>query len=691
MRTSRRAAAAAAVLPLVAAVTAAGAAPAASEDAGTSAKGPTGQTLTVSRTTGLDPAGTRLTVTGRGYALDKGVYLALCAVPEKTGEAPSPCMGGADLSGATGSSYWISSNPPDYAKDLVKPFTAGPDGKGGFELTLNAKGREGDLDCTKVACAVVTRADHTHISERDQDVLVPVSFATATTEPDVPAGTVRHAVLRTLAPQGGSVLDTEVDAAKGRLYASGGDGTTSWLDVYDTTSGERIGERLRLPAPATVLSLTPDGATLLLGLSTRVAAYDTGSGKLTDEAVPGQGSVSLLATDGRVLYVGDQARRSVSVYALGSGERVGEPAVFPFFPAGLAADAAHGTAYATYVGGAMENGAVVYRNVLNAVSGTTGKVTGTVSLGTTALGSMGVAVDPATRTGYVANLAAGSVSVVDLAALEVTGTLTVGGNPKAMAYDTGTRTLYVARTTASSVAVVDPAEGEVTGTIATGDKPAALALDGTRHELFAVASGTVTQAARQVSPTVVAQPRPVTAKAGAEAVFTASADGTPRPAVGWETSADGKTWQAVPDATGTTLTLRAAPALDGHAYRAVFRNAAGVLRSEPAKLTVTGAPSPDPGKDPSKDPGTHPTGPAPTASTPSDGATDPGAGAVGGSSGGAAGGSGNDPAAQGPGASGPLASTGSSPLPLALGAAALAVTGAGAVLYARRRRTPGTA
>ncbi|WP_185909417.1 YncE family protein [Streptomyces sp. WAC01280] len=333
-------------------------------------------------------------------------------------------------------------------------------------------------------------------------VLVLTSTA-ATPPPSLPF----HENLRTLTPPSGSALDAEVDPAADRLYVSSSDGTAHHLTVYDTSTGAPVGNPVALPAPATVLALGASG-TLYLGLSTRIAVYDTASRTLIDHRVTIDGSVTHLAADpvqGR-LYVGNQAAKSVTVYDTATAAPVGDPVVLPFHPAGLAVDTTHHTGYATYVGGAVENGSVVYRNVLNAVDGTTGRLTGTVSLGATALGSMGVAVDPVGRTGYVANLAAGTVSVVDLREQKVTGTVAVDGNPKALAYDPGTATLYAARTGASSVAVVDPAKGEVTETITTGERPAALALDPEEHTLYTVAGGAVTQTVRKAPPEPTPEP-----------------------------------------------------------------------------------------------------------------------------------------------------------------------------------------
>ncbi|WP_067491560.1 hypothetical protein [Actinomadura hibisca] len=137
-----------------------------------SATGPKGQTLTVSQAAGLDAKGAALTVTGKGYDTGKGVYVAFCKDngPDK---APSPCGGGADTSGKTGGSQWVSSNPPPYGKGLATPYGAG----GTFSVQIKISSKLSDtVDCAKDKCAVVTRADHTRASDRSQDVRVPVTF-----------------------------------------------------------------------------------------------------------------------------------------------------------------------------------------------------------------------------------------------------------------------------------------------------------------------------------------------------------------------------------------------------------------------------------------------------------------------------------------------------------------------------------
>ncbi|RUL92251.1 hypothetical protein [Verrucosispora sp. FIM060022] len=149
--------------------------------ANTVGKGPNGQRLSVSKTTGIPLGGTTVTVTGSGYDTTKGIYVAYC-VDNGAGVAPSPCGGGVDTTGSTGASHWISSNPPSYAEGLTVPYGAG----GSFTVQLKITSKIGDVDCTTRRCVVASRNDHTRASDRSQDVKVPVTFVTPAA-PSAPA------------------------------------------------------------------------------------------------------------------------------------------------------------------------------------------------------------------------------------------------------------------------------------------------------------------------------------------------------------------------------------------------------------------------------------------------------------------------------------------------------------------------
>jgi len=128
--------------------------------------------LTVSEVIGLDPLGHVVTVSGSGYDPERGVYVAVCAMPAP-GEVPTPCGGGIDLTGESAASVWISSDPPDYGDGLAQSY--GPEGSFEVELTVSAT-LTSTIDCREVQCAIVTRADHLRLTDRSLDVIVPIWF-----------------------------------------------------------------------------------------------------------------------------------------------------------------------------------------------------------------------------------------------------------------------------------------------------------------------------------------------------------------------------------------------------------------------------------------------------------------------------------------------------------------------------------
>ncbi len=144
------------------------------------ASGPEGQTITVSKVEGLDPAGETVTVHGEGFDLATGIYVVVC-VNTGAGQQPTPCLGGVDMEGSAGASAWISSNPPSYGEGLAQPFEE-VDGKGSFDVQLTVAGSDEFTDCLDPAqapngCVVGTRADHTRTADRSADVVIPITFA----------------------------------------------------------------------------------------------------------------------------------------------------------------------------------------------------------------------------------------------------------------------------------------------------------------------------------------------------------------------------------------------------------------------------------------------------------------------------------------------------------------------------------
>jgi hypothetical protein len=215
---------------------------------------PVTPSLEVSATTGLDPAGATVTVTGSGYDVNRGIYVAFCVVPPPGG-MPTPCGGGIDLEGATGASQWISSAPPDYGLDLAQIY--GPDGSFQVQLGVSAVLSQ-TIDCRMVQCAVVTRADHTRLTDRSLDVIVPVFFDAVSPAPEptitaplVPAAPVPAAPVVPAAPADASngsapdstadsAPDSSIDSAAGSELPAARGATATW-PVWAGSAGVALG------------------------------------------------------------------------------------------------------------------------------------------------------------------------------------------------------------------------------------------------------------------------------------------------------------------------------------------------------------------------------------------------------------------------------------------------------------------
>ncbi len=89
-------------------------------------------------------------------------------------------------------------------------------------------------------------------------------------------------------------------------------------------------------------------------------------------------------------------------------------------------------------------------------------------------------------------------------------------------------------------------------------------------------------------PVVIQQPTDASAAEGHEAVFEAQASGSPAPTIQWEESTDGgSTYKSLSGQTATKLKFSSVnKTQDGWKFRALFKNVAGSVLSEPATLHV---------------------------------------------------------------------------------------------------------
>ncbi|WP_329309313.1 hypothetical protein [Streptomyces microflavus] len=717
---------AAAVAALLLAAVPAGAAVSADAATPKSATGPQGQKLTVSATTGLDPAGAKIRVTGEGYGTTSGIYVALCK-DNGANRVPSPCLGGADMSGGSKNSQWIVPKGDPYEGELALPFGPG----GTFDVEIEIRSEGDGLDCADVPCSVVTRADHRASGDRTQDVRIPVTFAGQEPgEPggegvDVPAGTVSYKPVADFT-SAGKPLDLLLHPDSKKLYV-GAD------NIPDTADTDERGLYVLNPEDGKAESRITDapGSTgaLRASAAARISGPLPGDGVVYNYPLRGVGSAK----------AGDTA--ATGVWLAGS----------------TITDIAPGTAPGTVL--------VAQGAKLSEIERATGTATRSLALP----GGTQFAADHARGAVWFSDFAAGKLHRVDLASLAVTasfdlpgtdsiagftevdpasGAVWVGVNRSVLVFDaTGkpVKTLVgkdLARDAAFDAAggrafvawqdggdLSDPANdnnGTLTVYDSTDFTPAAkdLPLPGNQTQLGAAslavepggatvfvtspAEGKITRLTRQVSPLVTQAPADRSVRAGEEVALTARAEGTPEPSVRWQVSTDGsQTWRQLDGATEPVLTFTAKSAQDGYRYRAEFRNDVGTTRTAPVTLTVTEATGGDTGGG-NGGSGDTTTGGAATGGDGSTGGDSDGDGSDGGTSTGASGSSGGSGSSAGSTGStvgggsvggntgagttsgGSLAATGITVISVTLLAAAL--LGGGLLIHRRaRRRTTGLA
>lgn len=128
--------------------------------------------------------GQRLVVSGTGYDAARGIYVAICVIPDDPSIKPGPCIGGVPAQEATevaegtiqyAASNWIND---DWAWKLFGARGYDDVATGSFTAYIEVGDPAGDgFDCRVDACGITTRNDHTALGDRVQDVHIPVAFA----------------------------------------------------------------------------------------------------------------------------------------------------------------------------------------------------------------------------------------------------------------------------------------------------------------------------------------------------------------------------------------------------------------------------------------------------------------------------------------------------------------------------------
>lgn len=134
-------------------------------------------------TSALQP-GDRVVVHGDGFDPERGIYVAICAIPADAATKPGPCLGGMPSGDgeevAEGTVQYAPSNwiNDDWAWKIFGARSYDDPAAGTFTAYLEIPEPADDhVDCREVACGIFTRNDHTAASDRVQDLHVPVGFA----------------------------------------------------------------------------------------------------------------------------------------------------------------------------------------------------------------------------------------------------------------------------------------------------------------------------------------------------------------------------------------------------------------------------------------------------------------------------------------------------------------------------------
>lgn len=148
------------------------------------------RTLSVATEAGTPPdlstvtAGDRLVVTGAGYDGDRGLYVAVCKVPDEIDGKPGPCLGGVGSQEVEqfeeGVVQWAPSNwiNEAFAWRLfgARSFDDTPSGAFTAYIELPPV-TDGVVDCAVDQCGLYTRNDHTAAGDRVQDLYLPLRWA----------------------------------------------------------------------------------------------------------------------------------------------------------------------------------------------------------------------------------------------------------------------------------------------------------------------------------------------------------------------------------------------------------------------------------------------------------------------------------------------------------------------------------
>lgn len=133
-------------------------------------------------TSALTP-GEKVIVNGTGFDGSRGIYVAICVIPDDPATRPGPCIGGVpaqeqeQVEAGTvqyAPSNWIND---DWAWKLFGARSYDDAASGAFTAYIEVGSPKGEgFDCTTQSCGLYTRNDHTALGDRVQDLYIPVAF-----------------------------------------------------------------------------------------------------------------------------------------------------------------------------------------------------------------------------------------------------------------------------------------------------------------------------------------------------------------------------------------------------------------------------------------------------------------------------------------------------------------------------------
>ena len=128
--------------------------------------------------------GDRLIVSGDGFDGSRGIYVAVCGVPDELDGKPGPCLGGVGSQEVEefeegvvqyAASNWINEA---FALRLFGSRSYDDTAAGTFTAYIEVPAAaDENLDCTVEVCGLYTRNDHTATADRLQDLYVPLTWA----------------------------------------------------------------------------------------------------------------------------------------------------------------------------------------------------------------------------------------------------------------------------------------------------------------------------------------------------------------------------------------------------------------------------------------------------------------------------------------------------------------------------------